>query len=1133
MLIEEIPKQKSMLTVRARSSADPSDEPAMAILSKKDKSEARKQQNAKWKQGIRLLSNAATNAEEVTINDPNPRHSLYYAAQLGPLFTNASNHDQQKQKETWDHFQRTLAMPMPVTFRAGGSCPFIVEHAMQRVMSPQGPFYSMKGRYVEAYGKVLRENIVRHVKWLHSSSSSAHTVVYQAAVDASTLAHSDGLAPLSTYLHREVALGSVIRQELASMIPGCLLDLQSYHSVLDVCAAPGSKTEQLLAMMTRLAPDGIPSGMVVANDADQKRIHTLRERYARACVPHMLIINSRAEDLQAKVAKTKRRELRDMLKAMKSNKSAAAHTTTYRDMLDTLGSGEFDRIVCDVPCSGDGTIRKFPHIWRLFRPRVALELHCIQLQIAIASILMLKPGGRMVYSTCSLNPLEDEAVVCALLRYFNVKSGHLGRGSDSSTCQVSTDSTVGGGVKLYQTQYGEQIWPLKNYSLRLVNAVPLLLPSLRAHEGLTHWQCDRHAFVNRAAEADDLAYQESLARVPPVRSTMLPPSPEEIQHMNLSYCRRIMPQDMDSGGFFVAVLELVEIPALTSNPPATHKKSHSNDSAGYGDPFEAVLSTHAHSLDKKETSGLNNKISATAAVDVMSRLGYNPTVAGAGNDKKSAGQKRSRSDDKKSKSSAADDQDSTNMNTTYTYRDLARAEALDIEQRVHISMDAGKDSVLLVETRATTIHPISKYSKGQGSNSRSSKQQKTMFGSRAQGWAKAEEAAPAEEDREEHLAMVNQTYSILSKSVKKAIAGWAKPSTEKDKDSAQPGKKGGNSSSASIEPRVIHAGVNIAGISNTKEIVLLDTAVLAMRPFLLDPPSKLSANGSGSGSGSCIHTMDLNATDFRKFAQTGTLRLQLKKHSPTAVSTATTGASGNKGKGASGGAQSDKEREDNEEEAYRAHVEREQAEENRDNALQDMIEMALYAEDEDEDDGEEQEKNEEGKKSIQSLTAITRNMLQEWYLQEVDAFEATEAERNTRSQASKAVPRKQKLQFLYLRLPVSASAMKSTSTATAAYATASSDNGAGAGAGAGRRLSKAEKKRIKVAGASNTPDVAAAAPPVAASTECYTVNTGGSAVLALQYSFIKSSSPGGDPAPVFSWVSSGDTCESFAFALAQ
>lgn len=205
------------------------------------------------------------------------------------------------------------------------------------------------------------------------------------AADSPTLARNTGLEPLSKLLLREVELGHVVRQELASMIPAIMLKVESHHNVLDVCAAPGSKTEQLLCLLkahSQTHNRGC-AGMVVANDADPIRINTLKRRYARCGSPNLLVTCARAEDLQK-----------------------------------LINQRVFDRIVADVPCSGDGTIRKFPHIWRLFRPRMSLELHMVQLQIAIASVLLLKPGGRMVYSTCSINPLEDEAVVSALLKNY-------------------------------------------------------------------------------------------------------------------------------------------------------------------------------------------------------------------------------------------------------------------------------------------------------------------------------------------------------------------------------------------------------------------------------------------------------------------------------------------------------------------------------------------------------------------------------------------------------------------------------------------------------------------------------------------------------------------------------------------
>ena len=73
-------------------------------------------------------------------------------------------------------------------------------------------------------------------------------------------------------------------------------------------------------------------------------------------------------------------------------------------------------MLADVPCSGDGTLRKSPDLWKKWSPASGVDLHTLQLEIATHAARLLKVGGRLVYSTCSLNPLEDEAVVAALLR---------------------------------------------------------------------------------------------------------------------------------------------------------------------------------------------------------------------------------------------------------------------------------------------------------------------------------------------------------------------------------------------------------------------------------------------------------------------------------------------------------------------------------------------------------------------------------------------------------------------------------------------------------------------------------------------------------------------------------------------
>lgn len=66
-------------------------------------------------------------------------------------------------------------------------------------------------------------------------------------------------------------------------------------------------------------------------------------------------------------------------------------------------------------CSGDGTVRKNPGIWGKWSPADGNGLHSLQLRILLRAMDLLKPGGRLVYSTCSMNPAENESVVAAAL----------------------------------------------------------------------------------------------------------------------------------------------------------------------------------------------------------------------------------------------------------------------------------------------------------------------------------------------------------------------------------------------------------------------------------------------------------------------------------------------------------------------------------------------------------------------------------------------------------------------------------------------------------------------------------------------------------------------------------------------
>jgi 16S rRNA C967 or C1407 C5-methylase (RsmB/RsmF family) len=433
------------------------------MLTKAEKKKKRRLDNAEWKQNVKACKVSAK-------YDPNLRYSKYYQSQLPFLV------------EEWEVFQKCLCTPLPVTFRHGASSPGLVSRKTASMMNKT--FKSMKGRFIEVNGNILNDNIVSKTTWFDGSLSN----VWQ-TVDHETLSKNPGMDSLKRYLSREVALGHLVRQELSSMIPPLFLasGLQSRHNVLDVCAAPGSKSELLLHLMQEL-PDsrGQVSGMVIANDADPHRIETLMNRFKRCPNPNLVCTCNKAEEMAKIIAPS---------------------------------SFKFDRILADVPCSGDGTVRKMPHIWRLFRPRMALELHSIQLQIAKASIAMLKPGGRFCYSTCSINPMEDEAVVSALLQEFR------------------------GAIELVNTRKEG------------------LLPNLKSRPGLSHWSVSPETFV--LGEEDEEERKESLKRMPAIIASMHPPSPEDAEWMHLDRCHRILPHDIDGGGFFVALFEMKEESALT------------------------------------------------------------------------------------------------------------------------------------------------------------------------------------------------------------------------------------------------------------------------------------------------------------------------------------------------------------------------------------------------------------------------------------------------------------------------------------------------------------------------------------------------------------------------------------------
>lgn len=167
--------------------------------------------------------------------------------------------------------------------------------------------------------------------------------------------------------------GEVYFQDEASQMVASLVNLVENEKFLDVCASPGSKTTQI----ARHAPE---TADLIAGDLHWQRVKFLQENCRRQGAEFVQILQYNAEN-----------EL-------------------------PFGENSFDRVLVDVPCSGTGTIRHNPEIRYFLRESDFAELSKKQLSILKNASKSVRNGGSLIYSTCSLEIEENEAVVDAFLQ---------------------------------------------------------------------------------------------------------------------------------------------------------------------------------------------------------------------------------------------------------------------------------------------------------------------------------------------------------------------------------------------------------------------------------------------------------------------------------------------------------------------------------------------------------------------------------------------------------------------------------------------------------------------------------------------------------------------------------------------
>ncbi|KAJ9455678.1 tRNA (cytosine(34)-C(5))-methyltransferase [Diplonema papillatum] len=313
--------------------------------------------------------------------------------------------------------------------------------------------------------------------------------------------------PLHKFLIRNTERGVISRQEEASMVPVHLLDIQAESRCLDLCAAPGSKTAQMLCHLShanyqKFGRMGVP-GQPAAGGPPDGDHHRVVSRVDYTGDEGLVVANDMsAERVNILVHQIKRLAPLYPLAVFTSHDARYFPTLQHPEAKVPV---PFTRVLADVMCSGDGTLRKAPHMWREWHPKHSISLHADQIRIALRAARLVSVAGRVLYSTCSLSPIENEAVVAQILLR-------------SRGC------------------------------LRLLDARKLI--SIRSVPGLRAWKpmCPKTKMLFATHEE---ALESDAAT--PLLPAHFPPA----DHLadELPKCLRLLPHLGDYGGFFVAVFE--------------------------------------------------------------------------------------------------------------------------------------------------------------------------------------------------------------------------------------------------------------------------------------------------------------------------------------------------------------------------------------------------------------------------------------------------------------------------------------------------------------------------------------------------------------------------------------------------
>ncbi|KAF3331202.1 tRNA (cytosine(34)-C(5))-methyltransferase-like protein [Carex littledalei] len=494
-------------------------------------------------------------------------------------------------EEEWDEFIASLRSPLPAAFRINASGQFSEDIQSQL----QNEFT----KFLEAEANNENgEEAIRPLSWYPGN------LAWQLNFSRMQLRKNQALEGFHEFLKQENEVGNITRQEAVSMVPPLFLNVMPEHHILDMCAAPGSKTFQLLEIIHGFTKTGqLPKGLVIANDVDVQRCNLLIHQTKRMSTANLIVTNHEAQHFPS--------------------------ISMGKDGQVGRSSLLFDRVLCDVPCSGDGTLRKAPDIWRKWNAGMGNGLHCLQVVIAMRGLALLKVGGRMVYSTCSMNPVENEAVVAEILRR-----------CEGSVELLDVSNELPGlvrrpGLKTWKVRdKGSWFTTYKDIPVHRKNGaiVQSMFPS-----GLSWKETLNEGATNHLTEAP-ISEESKESDASSHLSEM------EVSELPLERCMRIVPHDQNSGAFFIAVFQKISpLPANHSTNKQTKSKqrdkSHMNVKVKEGSEIQKAEDVREISIDSVVTEGNTEMISENKDLEAEPLL----------DDNEQNGVQKSKTDNKKKK----------------------------------------------------------------------------------------------------------------------------------------------------------------------------------------------------------------------------------------------------------------------------------------------------------------------------------------------------------------------------------------------------------------------------------------------------------------------------------------------------